>query len=66
LGQIGTSLVLIGVFVNLSALVRQGRLIQQLKRGEWEIRRQSVVGIGISVALACVGVFMAVYLLVMR
>jgi putative membrane protein len=63
---IGIALVLIGVFVNISAVVRQGRLIEQLKRGEWDIHRQSQVGIGISVTLTCVGIGMAVYLSAMR
>ena len=63
---IGIALVLIGVFVNLAATVRQGRLVEQLKRGEWEIKHQSSVGIAISVALAFVGVAMAIYLIVIR
>lgn len=63
---IGMALILIGVFVNISAVVRQGRLIRQLKRGEWDIQHQSQVGIGISVTLACVGIAMAIYLSVMR
>ncbi|MFL6415317.1 MAG: YidH family protein [Bryobacteraceae bacterium] len=63
---IGTALVLIGVFVNISAVVRQGRLIQQLKRGEWDVQHQSRVGVGISITLACVGIAMAIHLSVMR
>ncbi len=63
---IGVALVLMGVFVNLSAMLRQGRLIEQLKRGEWDIQHQSRIGIGISVTLACLGVGMAIYLIVMR
>jgi putative membrane protein len=63
---IGIALVLIGVFVNVTAVIRQGRLIQQLKRGEWDIQTQSQVGVGISLTLACVGIAMAIYLSVMR
>lgn len=63
---IGIALVLIGVFVNLSAMVRQGRLIDQLKRGEWDIRHQPRIGVGISIILACIGVAMAIYLIVIR
>lgn len=63
---IGVALVLIGVFVNLSAMVRQGRLIEQLKKGEWDIRNQSRIGVGISITLACAGVAMAIYLIVVR
>jgi putative membrane protein len=63
---IGIALVLIGVFVNLSAMVRQGRLIQQLKRGEWDIKHQSQVGVGVSITLAAIGVATAIYLIVMR
>ena len=63
---IGIALVLIGVFVNLSAMVRQGKLIDQLKRGEWDIRHQSRIGVGISITLACLGIAMALYLVVVR
>ncbi len=63
---IGIALVLIGVFVNLSAMVRQGQLIQQLKRGEWDIKHQSRLGVGISITLACLGAAMAIYLIVVR
>lgn len=63
---IGIALVVIGVFVNIAAVIRQGRLIQQLKRGEWTIQKQSQVGVGISLTLASVGIAMAIYLSVMR
>ena len=63
---IGVALVLIGVFVNLSAMVRQGRLIEQLKRGEWNIQRQSRVGVAISLTLAAIGIVMAIYLVAVR
>jgi putative membrane protein len=63
---IGTAVVLIGVVVNIVAMIRQRRLIEQLKRGEWDVDHQSRTGIGISVTLAMVGAAMAIYLLVMR
>lgn len=63
---IGIALVVIGVVVNISAAVRQGRLIERLKRGEWEIGRQSRMGIAIVVTLTGVGLVMAAYLIFMR
>ncbi len=63
---IGIALVVMGVAVNISAAVRQGRLIEQLKRGEWEITRQSHVGIAIVVTLTGVGLAMAAYLILIR
>ena len=62
----GVSLVVIGVAVNISAVVRQGQLIEQLKRGEWEVRNQSRVGIAIVVTLTGVGLAMAAYLILIR
>ena len=63
---IGVSLVVIGVAVNISAVIRQGQLIEQLKRGEWEVRRQSRVGIAIVITLTGVGLAMAAYLILIR
>jgi len=63
---IGVAMVVIGVAVNISAVVRQGRLIEQLKRGEWKIGRQSRLGIAIVVTLTGVGLAMAAYLILMR
>ena len=63
---IGIALVVIGVVVNIAATVRQGRLVERLKRGEWEVGRQSRMGIAIAVSLAVVGIAMAVYLISIR
>ncbi len=63
---IGIALVLAGVFVILSAVVRQNRLIGQLKSGEWDIKHQSRVGVGISIVLISIGAATAIYLFVMR
>ncbi|MBV9676704.1 MAG: DUF202 domain-containing protein [Acidobacteriaceae bacterium] len=63
---IGIALVVIGVAVNISAAVRQSRLIERLKRGEWEIGGQSRMGIAIVVTLTGVGLVMAAYLIFMR
>ncbi len=63
---IGVALVVMGVFVNLSAMIRQSRLIDQLRRGEWNVKHQSRVGIGISITLASIGIALAVYLVVVR
>ena len=63
---IGVAMVVIGVAVNLSAAVRQGRLIERLKGGEWKVSRQSRLGIAIVVTLTGVGLAMAAYLILMH
>jgi uncharacterized membrane protein YidH (DUF202 family) len=63
---IGTALVAVGVVVNVAATVRHGQIISQLKRGEWDIQHQSRLGVAIALTLACVGLAMTVYLVVMR
>lgn len=62
----GIALVMIGVFVNLSAIVRQNRLIAQLKRGEWDIQHQSPIGVAIAASLALLGLATAIYLIVIH
>lgn len=63
---IGTALVAVGVVVNVAATVRHGQIISQLKRGEWDIQHQSRLGVAIALTLACVGLAMTLYLVVMR
>src|SRR3954453_16507058 len=41
---IGTALVAVGVIVNVAATIRHGRIVNQLKRGEWDIQHQSRLG----------------------
>lgn len=62
---IGIALVVIGVVVNIAATVRQGLLVERLKRGEWDVG-QSRMGIALAISLAAVGVTMAIYLIVIR
>ena len=63
---IGIALIMVGVFVILSATFRQGRLIEHLRQGSWEVRGQSRVGVGIAILLSVIGSAMAVYLTILR
>lgn len=63
---IGVTLLLIGVGVNVSATLRQARLIRELKSGEWDVKHQSRIGVAIALLLASVGAAMAIYLVVIR
>jgi putative membrane protein len=58
----GTTLILLGVFVNVFAGWHHARLIRDLDRGEVS-RSRSTYAIGIAIFLAVVGLAMAVYLL---
>jgi putative membrane protein len=63
---IGIAMLVIGVAVNISAAVRQGRLVERLKQGEWEVSRQSRLGVAIVVTLTGFGLAMAAYLILMH
>ncbi len=62
----GVALVLMGVAVNVMSTVHHLRIFGQLRRGELEIDRPSLLGVAASLTLAGVGVAVAVYLLVRR
>jgi putative membrane protein len=59
----GTALVLMGVFVNLSAAVKHTRLVRQLRRGSWSQNERSRSGTAVAIALALVGVVVTIQLL---
>jgi putative membrane protein len=62
---IGTTLLLVGVCVNLAASIHHVSLIGKLNRGE-DIGRPSVIGIAVALSVATVGVALAAYLVLMR
>ncbi len=57
----GTTLVLIGVWMNLVAAFQHIRTIEKIRNGE-PLNRPSRVAIAIAVILAATGVAMAIYL----
>jgi putative membrane protein len=61
---IGTSLVLLGVWVNLAAAVRQFRFRRQFERGEPFVTPKGLMLMILSVLLAVLGIVMTTYLLV--
>ena len=63
---IGTSLVLIGVVVNLLAALHHVRLVRDLNRGVTSFDRPSRMAIAVAIVLAAVGIAMAVYLAFVR
>ena len=62
----GVTLVLIGVIVTVNALVRHVVLVRQLREGEWVPGKISKSAVALAVAMAVIGVAMAVYLLLVR
>jgi putative membrane protein len=62
----GVSLVALGVMVNVSAVWRHWRLIQELKEGTWKGGRASTEAVALGLVLAAIGIGMAVYLLRMH
>ena len=62
----GTSLVLIGVVVNLLAALQHSRFVHRLRMGTWNPNQASRSGIALAIALALVGVAVTIYLLLVR
>jgi putative membrane protein len=63
---LGTGLIVIGVFVNLSSMVHHRRLIAYLNEGRDFVGRPSLIATLVAVTLALCGVAMAIYLVAMR
>ena len=59
----GTALIAIGVMVNVVSTWNHIRLVRELKRGELDFARPSVVGVALALVLAVVGLAMAIYLI---
>ena len=62
---IGTTLLLVGVAVNVAASIHHVGLIGKLNRGE-DIGRPSVIAIAVALTLAALGLALAGYLVLMR
>lgn len=59
----GTALVVLGAFINLVAVRQHFRVIRQLKHGEADFARPSVVGVMVAILLASLGLAMVGYLI---
>jgi putative membrane protein len=59
----GTSLIAVGVVVNVLSTKRYLRLLKHLNRGETNFVRPSAGAIGVALFLALVGLAMAIYLI---
>jgi putative membrane protein len=62
----GTALVLMAVFVTLSAAFAHARLVRRLRKGSWSPDQASRSGITVAVVLALVGVIVMIHLLRVR
>ena len=62
----GITLVLMGVLVNLSAVVHHARLVRELREGNWNADRPSRSGMTVAIVLAIAGLAVAAYLLSVR
>jgi putative membrane protein len=62
----GITLVLMGVLVNLSAVVHHTRLVRELREGHWNADRPSRFGMMVAIVLAIAGLAVAAYLLTVR
>ena len=62
----GTSLIVLGVAVNLASARRHVRLMRELREGGSSVQRPSALAISIAVILALLGVAMAIYLVAIR
>jgi len=63
---IGTSLVILGVFVNIFAALHYRKQIQTLNKGILNISRPSFLAVVVALILAAVGTAMAFYLIGMQ
>jgi putative membrane protein len=62
----GIAIVVLGVMVNVSAVVRHFQLIRELKSGSWMPGRISLDAVVLASLLAVVGMGMAIYLTVVH
>lgn len=62
----GVLLVILGVVVTLSAVVRHFQLVRELRSGEWRAGRVSTDAVILGLVLAAFGIAMALYLTLVR
>jgi putative membrane protein len=63
---LGTALVIVGVIVNISAVMTHIRQVRQLRGGEWIPGRISTTAITLALLLSAAGVGLAIYLIWVR
>ena len=63
---LGTALVIVGVIVNISAVMTHVREVRQLRSGEWIAGRISKTAITLALLLSAAGVGLAMYLIWLR
>jgi putative membrane protein len=59
----GVALVVLGVVVNINAVIRHVLLVRELRSGTWIPGQVSKSAVALGILLAVVGIAMAVYLL---
>ena len=60
---VGTAMVLLGVFVNLTSAIRHIRIISGLNRGDDVTGRPSYIAVGVAMMLVIVGLAMVAFLI---
>jgi putative membrane protein len=63
---LGTALVVVGVMVNLSAVMTHVREVRQLRSGEWIAGRISKTAVTLALLLSAAGMGLAIYLIWLR
>jgi len=63
---LGTALVIVGVIVNVSAVMTHIRQVRQLRSGEWIAGRISKTAVTLALLLSAAGVGLAIYLIWVR
>ena len=63
---LGTALVIVGVVVNVSAVMTHIRQVRQLRTGEWIAGRISKTAVTLALLLSAAGIGLAVYLIWVR
>ncbi|MGB8480458.1 MAG: DUF202 domain-containing protein [Acidobacteriaceae bacterium] len=63
---LGTALVIVGVVVNISAVMTHVREVRQLRSGEWVAGRTSTTAVALALILSAAGIGLAIYLIWVR
>jgi putative membrane protein len=63
---LGTALVIVGVIVNLSAVMTHIRQVRQLRTGQWIAGRISKTAVTLALLLSAAGIGLAIYLIWVR
>ena len=63
---LGTALVIVGVLVNVSAVMTHIRQVRQLRSGEWIPGRVSTTAVALALLLSAAGIGLAIYLIWVR